>query len=61
LDFASVTSSPGVGERADFIVLGANPLENIRNTGRMPSVYLAGAKFDRAAMLARWKEADATQ
>ncbi|HTA71922.1 MAG TPA: hypothetical protein VK776_26750 [Bryobacteraceae bacterium] len=37
----------------------ANPPENIRNTGRIPSVYLAGAKFDRAATLARWKKANA--
>jgi len=49
-----------VGKRADFIVLDANPLENIRNTRRISSVYLEGAKFDRGALLARWKKADAT-
>jgi imidazolonepropionase-like amidohydrolase len=50
-----------VGKRADFIVLDANPLENIRNTRRISSVYLDGAKFDREAMIARWKKADAAQ
>jgi len=50
-----------VGKRADFIVLDANPLENIRNTRRLSSVYLDGAKFDREAVLARWKKADAAR
>src|SRR5262249_35844691 len=49
------------GKRADFIVLDANPLENIRNTRRISSVYLDGVKFDRDAMLARWKNASASQ
>jgi imidazolonepropionase-like amidohydrolase len=50
-----------VGKRADFVVLDANPLENIRNTRRISSVYLDGAKFDREAMLERWKKADAAR
>ena len=50
-----------VGKRADFIVLDANPLENIRNTRKISSVYLDGAKFDRDAMLARWRQADAAR
>jgi imidazolonepropionase-like amidohydrolase len=50
-----------VGKRADFIVLDANPLENIRNTRRISSVYLDGAKFDREALLSRWKKADTVQ
>jgi imidazolonepropionase-like amidohydrolase len=49
------------GKRADFVVLDANPLENIRNTRQISSVYLDGAKFDRDALLARWKKADASQ
>lgn len=46
-----------VGKRASFLVLDANPLENIRNTRQISSVYLDGAKFDRDALLARWKKA----
>jgi imidazolonepropionase-like amidohydrolase len=49
------------GKRADFIVLDASPLDNIRNTRKISSVYLDGAKFDRDAMLARWKRADSSQ
>jgi imidazolonepropionase-like amidohydrolase len=45
------------GKRAHFIVLDANPLDNILNTRKISSVYLDGAKFDREAMIARWKRA----
>ena len=55
------TGTLAVGKRADFLVLDANPLENIRNTRQISSVYLDGAKFDREAMLDRWKKADASQ
>ena len=34
---------------ADFIVLDANPLNNITNTRTISSVYLRGAQVDRAA------------
>ena len=44
------------GKSADFIVLDANPLENIRNTRRIASVYLRGMKLDRGALLAKWKK-----
>ena len=33
---------------ADFIVLDANPLDNITNTRKISSVYLRGAAVDRA-------------
>ena len=36
------------GKRADFIVLDANPLDDITNTRRISSVYLRGAAVDRA-------------
>jgi imidazolonepropionase-like amidohydrolase len=36
------------GLRADFIVLDGNPLEDIRNTRRISSVYLNGAEVDRS-------------
>jgi imidazolonepropionase-like amidohydrolase len=42
------------GKSADFIVLDANPLDDIRNTRRISDVYLRGAAVDRAAMRARW-------
>lgn len=43
------------GKRASFIVLNANPLDNIRNTRAIADVYLDGVKFDRAAMLKKWR------
>lgn len=45
------------GKRADFLVLNANPLDDIKNTRQIASVYLKGARLDRDAMLARWKPA----
>jgi len=41
------------GKSADFVVLDANPLDNITNTRRISSVYLRGAAVDRAAIRAR--------
>jgi imidazolonepropionase-like amidohydrolase len=41
------------GKSADFIVLDANPLEDIRNTRRISDVYLRGATVDRAAIRKR--------
>ena len=38
---------------ADFIVLDANPLDDITNTRRIASVYLRGSQVDRAAVKAR--------
>ncbi len=43
------------GKSADFIVLDANPLDNIANTRRIASVYLRGQQVDRAALRARWQ------
>jgi len=37
------------GKSADFIVLDANPLDDITNTRRISSVYLRGAAVSRAA------------
>jgi imidazolonepropionase-like amidohydrolase len=45
------------GKRADFIVLRANPLENIRNTREIDAVYLAGARLDRDALRTKFKQA----
>ena len=43
-----------VGKSADFIVLDANPLDDITNTRRIAAVYLRGTEVDRAALRARW-------
>jgi len=43
------------GKSADFIVLDANPLDNIANTRKIAAVYLRGAQVDRAALRARWQ------
>jgi imidazolonepropionase-like amidohydrolase len=43
------------GRSADFIVLDANPLEDITNTRRIASVYLRGAQVDRASFRAGQK------
>jgi imidazolonepropionase-like amidohydrolase len=42
------------GKSADFVVLNANPLDNIRNTRTIESVYLRGVKLDREALLKKW-------
>ena len=49
------------GKSADFLVLDANPLDNLRNLRRIAGVYLAGAKLDRDALLPRWKGAAASR
>jgi imidazolonepropionase-like amidohydrolase len=41
------------GKSADFLVLDANPLDDIANTRRIASVYLRGSAVDRAAFSAR--------
>jgi imidazolonepropionase-like amidohydrolase len=41
---------------ADFIVLNANPLENIANTRKIYKVYLRGKEVDRAAMRRKWTQ-----
>ncbi len=48
------------GYVADFLVLDANPVENIRATRQISAVYLGGAKLDREAMLAKWKQSNAS-
>ena len=43
------------GKSADFVVLTANPLDDIGNTREIASVYLRGAMLDRESLRARWK------
>lgn len=40
---------------ADFVVLNANPLDNIANTRKIYKVYLRGQEVDRAAMREKWR------
>ncbi len=42
------------GKSADFIVLDANPLDDISNTRRIARVYLRGKEIPRDALKARW-------
>jgi imidazolonepropionase-like amidohydrolase len=42
------------GKSADFLVLDANPLDNINNTRKISKVYLRGKTLDRARMRAAW-------
>jgi len=43
------------GRNADFIVLNANPLDNISNTRKIAEVYLRGAEVPRAQFAAKWQ------
>ena len=42
------------GKSADFVVLEANPLDDIANTRAIEAVYLRGEALDRAALSERW-------
>ena len=44
------------GKSADFVVLEANPLDDITNTRRIAAVYLRGTAVDRATLSARWTD-----
>lgn len=48
--YARLESSSGsvaVGKRADLLLLGANPLQDIANTRRIDAVFLGGRLYDR--------------
>lgn len=44
------------GKQASFIVLDENPMDDIKNSRKINSVYLNGVKFDRDGMMAKWKK-----
>ncbi len=43
------------GKSADFIVLDANPLEQISNVRKINRVFLRGQEVDRAGLRAKWQ------
>lgn len=43
------TGTLEVGKRADFLVLNANPLDDITNTRQLVSAFLNGEEVDRSA------------
>ena len=45
------------GKSADFIILNANPLDDITNTRQIDAVYLRGSEIDREALGARLRGA----
>ena len=51
------TGTIATGKSADFLVLDANPLDDIKNTRKIADVYLRGSAVDRAGMRARWMAA----
>jgi imidazolonepropionase-like amidohydrolase len=44
------TGSLAVGKEATFLVLDANPLDNITNTQRISRIYFKGTQVDRSAL-----------
>jgi imidazolonepropionase-like amidohydrolase len=42
------------GKSADFLVLDADPLQDIKNMRKLSAVYVRGSALDRSAMRARW-------
>lgn len=46
-----------IGKSADFVVLDANPLDDIHNTRKISRVFLRGKEVDRAALRAGWTPA----
>jgi imidazolonepropionase-like amidohydrolase len=50
------TGAVEAGRSADFVVLDADPLDDITSTRQIAAVYLRGVEVDRDALRARWTE-----
>jgi len=55
------TGTIAAKKTADFLVLDANPLDDITNTRRINAVYLRGTLVDRAGLRARWTSATSSK
>jgi imidazolonepropionase-like amidohydrolase len=49
------------GRSADFVVLDASPLDDIRNTRKISRVFRRGVEIDRAALRRRWSATEGGQ
>ena len=50
------TGLVATGKNADFVVLDANPLDDIANSRRINKVFLRGKEVDRAGLRAKWQK-----
>ena len=55
LNLGDRLGSVAVGKSADFIVLDANPLDDIASSRRINKVFLRGQEVNRAALRAKWQ------
>ena len=59
--FMDKLGTVAAGKEASFIVLNANPLDDITNSRKIASVYLRGKEVDRKALRSKWTAAAATK